>query len=330
MSLDNPFPAWMCSGCKLWQTCGLSEHQCSTSELAVQSLAAGDVTMPLILSAKADLLSVTEVKTPGDLFSPAAYTAPTNGGYGKGWALYDSTGTLIPASKELPAGHYLLACPKEGVVLSNIQAPKAEWDTMSYQAGLNATPEHPDVVKVEVTKHADGKMTQTLTFKDGSQQFHSIMPVNLPPEGDSGEAPDVREKTLERVGSGWRRRPRTRALFDIQDMPKEKWVWMVMRRNRIVVSKDCADEHFAWGDFHRADHIKPFAFKSRVAALRRMLDAMDEDGHNVALGIVSYEVQPHFIGYVPSSEPWYAETYTRQSKPSGPVVPAGDVVPSTR
>ena len=105
-----------------------------------------------------------------------------------------------------------------------------DWGMMAYKAGLGCPADHPDVTDATWSKTTNG--TQTMTFKYGSQQTRWFP---LP------EAPDLRDLTLERDGKGgWRRRPRSKNLFDIQEMPRKKWAWVVETRRKMLVGEDGA------------------------------------------------------------------------------------------
>ena len=46
-----------------------------------------------------------------------------------------------------------------------------------------------------------------------------------------------------------------------------------------------------------------------------MIELMKKDSYNLDLGIVKYHVVPHYLGYVPLDEPWYAKTWPEPEPP---------------
>lgn len=92
---------------------------------------------------------------------------------------------------------------------------------------------------------------------------------------------------------GWRRKPRVRPAFDMKEMPRQFWCWMVERRR---LQKGMGVEY--WGDWDKARNA-PYGFGGKASALRRMMELMTREAHNVAAGIAEFRVTPHYLGYVP-------------------------------
>jgi hypothetical protein len=161
---------------------------------------------------------------------------------------------------------------------------------------------HPDpaplktVMSVVVMKDG-GKWTEYTKYTDGSTTAVDVTDVV------------TKLSSLESDGKGGhRRKPRPRALFDLKEMPRDHWCWMVESRRRVLV---CLADSVVemWGDFeHRREHA-PYGFCDRASALRRKLELMRGDAYNIGLGIVEYHVTPHYLGYRPHDESWFAREY---------------------
>jgi hypothetical protein len=321
MSDKAQFPAWQCAKCNLWMVCSLSEHECKPSEKsAAATVPTDNLGMPFILTKETDLAvkeltvydnegvlpgegtaeavaSVTLITALAKSTTPPMLKKPE---YGAEFALYDSGGNILPADEVVGPGSYLLATSlgvKPGTPnIQNIQVPGKTKIVKS--------------IVVEMTMA--GLILQKTIYDDGSMDVATVKAPEIP-ASLLAEAPDVRERSLEPYGKGgWRRRPRAKTLFDTADMPRDKWCYMVECRRKMTVHAldelGNPVEDIVWADFHPMKPI-PRGFGDEASALRRMIAQMREDRYNMGLGIVEYRVVPHYLGYKPDSEAWYAKTW---------------------
>lgn len=242
--------------------------------------------MPDIL-VKETSLKVKEVKSHGEplVWAPTAeatasalmtglvpkgktYPTPV---YGQNVALYTTTGVIIPATASVAPGDYLLATSLPVESIPGTLAPK--------------TP-----IKTEYQKTGEGKLLQKTIYDDGTSD---VFVVNV-------------QSVVKTTPTA---RPRAKNLFDTREMPRDQWAWMVEARRLMRLKNfDGGVEKTVdiWGDFKKNQRDPPYGFGDRVSALRRMVSVMKTDAHNVGLGLVEYRVVPHYLGYRPVDEPWYA------------------------
>jgi hypothetical protein len=124
---------------------------------------------------------------------------------------------------------------------------------------------------------------------------------------------EVLKGNLEPDGhGGWRRKPRVRPAFDLSEMPRKFWCWKVEVR-RVLWSAKLNGADFFFGDFHYDPKHAPYGFGTKASALRRKIDLMKVEAHNVAGGQCEFRVVPHYLGYVPDDEDWYRVAYPEWS-----------------
>lgn len=140
-------------------------------------------------------------------------------------------------------------------------------------------------------------------------------PFLIKSNGGEFDKSEVLKGNLEPDGSGgWRRKPRVRPAFDLTKKKREHWVWMVevRRMQRAVVGGP--EPMDLWGDFTKERRHAPYGFGGKASALRRMMQLMEREAHNVASGIAEFRVVPHYIGYVPDDEDWYRVAWPEPKK----------------
>jgi hypothetical protein len=239
------------------------------------------------------------VVNPDGTISATGVKVGTSMVYGQDFALYTSTGQYVEPYIDAH-GEYLLA----------IKVP----ETSPTAHETNAHIYHESGMWFKKTFYSDWttKVEQVkgpLTFPTSLQ---STWPVDEAGafKNPMTETVDPRTGHLEQDGSGgWRRRPRGKTLFDIRDMPREKWAYCVERRRLWTATGSDGEETRVWRDYHRPVDKRPYGFLTRAAALRRMMDLMREDRHNIADGLVEYRVSPQYLGYLPDGEEWYSQGY---------------------
>ena len=147
----------------------------------------------------------------------------------------------------------------------------------------------------------------------GDYLIATRLPVEFKSKPGLGPGVSIVCKAVEGLTDLGISRPRSKSLFDISAKPRERWCWMVESRRLLPVpmSYGEATETEVWGDWSDWNKLKstPYGFGDRVSALRRQVSVMRSDEHNIQQGIVEYRVRPHYLGYIPSDEPWYAKSY---------------------
>lgn len=167
--------------------------------------------------------------------------------------------------------------PPESISLSNIQSPTVTEPTVS-------------VLKTEFYK--SGGVAKKKTFwSDGSVTIETA-------GAESGISPDEP--------------PRPRRAFPDEMSDRSLWAYVVERRtlNHLM------DKEW-WGDWKGAgSQFFPIGFPTRADALRRTLDCMKQDAHNISLGVAEFQVTAKYIGHKPDAESWYASCYPPQQPES--------------